>query len=82
MRGEAGPAAGRPAASFDVAFVDEDGGSAQRCLDQCWDVPFELVTPARSFPSFKGQRNWPGLWWSATTGHHVGYESWLERDSG
>jgi hypothetical protein len=22
----------------------------------------------------------PGLWWSATTGAHVGYESWLERD--
>jgi hypothetical protein len=22
----------------------------------------------------------PGLWWSVTTGAHVGYESWLERD--
>jgi hypothetical protein len=21
-----------------------------------------------------------GLWWSATTGGHVGFESWLERD--
>jgi hypothetical protein len=26
-----------------------------------------------------GQRGWPGLWWSATLGRHVGYESWLER---
>lgn len=35
---------------------------------------------SRSFPSFKGQKNFPGLWWSATTGEHVGYESWVERD--
>jgi hypothetical protein len=34
----------------------------------------------RSFPSYQGQRNYPGLWWSATGGRHVGYESWLERD--
>lgn len=33
-----------------------------------------------SFPSFKGQRNFPGWWWSATGGCHVGHESWLERD--
>ena len=26
------------------------------------------------------QRYSPGLWWSSTTGGHVGYESWLERD--
>ncbi|MDO0934203.1 TnsA-like heteromeric transposase endonuclease subunit [Streptomyces sp. DG2A-72] len=34
----------------------------------------------RSFPSWKGQHNYPGLWWSSTLGQHVGYESWLERD--
>ena len=28
----------------------------------------------------KGQRHLSGLWWSATTGGHVGFESWLERD--
>jgi hypothetical protein len=43
-------------------------------------VAFEDVSPVRSFPSFKGQRNSPGLWWSATMGRHVGFESWLERD--
>ena len=26
------------------------------------------------------QRHLSGLWWSATTGGHVGFESWLERD--
>lgn len=49
-------------------------------LSACWDVPFERVKQSRSFPSFKGQKNFPGLWWSATTGKHVGYESWVERD--
>ena len=36
--------------------------------------------PARSFPTFEGQRNYPGLLWTATTGTLVGYESLLERD--
>ena len=44
------------------------------------DVAFELAAAVRSFPSYRGQRNWPGLSWSATMGCHVGYESWLERD--
>jgi len=38
------------------------------------------VAPVRGFASFRGQRNRPGLWWFATTGEHVGHESWLERD--
>lgn len=41
---------------------------------------FEDGLLVRSFPSYKGQRGFPGLWWSATSGRHVGYESWLERD--
>jgi hypothetical protein len=32
----------------------------------------------RSFRWLKGQRHFPGLYWSATTGSHVGYESRLE----
>jgi hypothetical protein len=43
-------------------------------------VAFERVSPVRGFASFRGQRNRPGLWWFATTGEHVGHESWLERD--
>lgn len=70
----------RRSGSFEVAFVNGVGEPARRRLEECWDVRFELGMPARSFPSFKGQRNWPGLWWSATNGCHVGYESWLERD--
>lgn len=43
-------------------------------------VRFEDRRPVREFPSHRGQRNYPGLYWSATLGTHVGYESWLERD--
>src|SRR5664280_734784 len=43
-------------------------------------VRFEAVAPVRAFPSFKRQRYFPGLWWSATTRRQVGYEAWLERD--
>ncbi|MFD8719476.1 TnsA-like heteromeric transposase endonuclease subunit [Streptomyces sp. NPDC059629] len=43
-------------------------------------VRFEDGRPVREFPSYRGQRNYPGLYWSATAGTHVGYESWLERD--
>ena len=66
--------------SFALLFVDEVGIQRRESLPSCWDVPFERMRPSRSFPSFKGQRSFPGLWWSATTGEHVGYESWLERD--
>ena len=34
----------------------------------------------RSFPSYRGQRNYPGWYWSATMGRRVGFESWVERD--
>jgi hypothetical protein len=43
-------------------------------------VSFETALPVRAFVSYKGQRNYPGRWWSATASSHVGYESWLERD--
>ena len=41
---------------------------------------FEDAAPARSFRWSRGQGHFPGWWWLATTGRHVGYESWLERD--
>ena len=40
----------------------------------------EDALPVRSFRWAKGSRHFPGLWWSSTTGDHVGFESWLERD--
>jgi len=47
----------------------------------CWNARFEDVPPVRGFPSYTGQRNFPGLYFAACTGRHVGLESWAERDN-
>lgn len=65
---------------FAVEFLDEVSGVRREPLTECVATGFEVAPAVRSFPSYRGQRNWPGLWWSATMGGHVGYESWLERD--
>jgi hypothetical protein len=65
---------------FEVGFTSTDGQQVRVGLADAALVRFELGTPVRSFPSYKRQRHFPGLWWSATTGAHVGYESWVERD--
>jgi hypothetical protein len=47
------------------------------------DVRLDAVAeglPVRPIQSFAGQRHYPGLFWSVTTGKHVWYESLLERD--
>jgi hypothetical protein len=36
--------------------------------------------PVRGFRWNKGDRSFPGWYYAVTTGGHVGYESWLERD--
>ena len=43
-------------------------------------IAFENAVPVRDFSSYRRQRHFPGMWWLATTGRHVGFESWLERD--
>ncbi|WP_245685564.1 TnsA-like heteromeric transposase endonuclease subunit [Streptomyces yerevanensis] len=45
-----------------------------------WPQRFEAGCPSRSFPAYRGQRNFTGWYWSATCRGHVPYESWLERD--
>lgn len=65
---------------FMIEFVGVDGEVRCEPLARCGGVRFEDVVPVRAFPMFKGQRNFPGRWWSSTVGRHVGYESWLERD--
>ena len=66
---------------FEVSYVSGDGAEHRVPLAQAWAVPLEQGMPVRRFTSRKGQRHLSGLWWSATTGGHVGFESWLERDS-
>jgi hypothetical protein len=68
------------AVGIEVAWVD--AGSQQRAADLggIAGVAFEDAMPVRDFPSYRRQRHFPGMWWLATTGRHVGFESWLERD--
>ncbi|MEV0398418.1 TnsA-like heteromeric transposase endonuclease subunit [Actinoallomurus sp. NPDC050550] len=63
-----------------VGYVTEDGASVRVPVTEAWGLALEMAQPARRFTSYKGQRNLPGRWWSATDGRRVGYESWLERD--
>lgn len=75
-----------PAASVEVmagvelGWAPEPGREVRVPVTEAWSVPFETGRPVRRFTSRKGQRHLSGLWWCATTGGHVGFESWLERD--
>ena len=64
-----------------VVFIDEAGAKQSGALEVLWRIGFEHVSPVRSFGSFQGQRSFQGSWWFATTGEHVGFESWVERDA-
>lgn len=66
--------------AFEVEFTGSDGGCWRGRLGELWSTPFERVAPVRSFPSFRGQVSFPGLYYAATVDAHVGFESWLERD--
>jgi TnsA-like endonuclease N terminal len=63
----------------ELEFAGEDDRGRVR-LAECGGVRFEDAVPARPFRWSRGQGHFPGWWWLATTGRHVGYESWLERD--
>jgi hypothetical protein len=77
--GAASGAADRACPDVELEFVGLDG-LRRESLSACRAVRFEDVAPVRSFRWSKGQSHFAGWWWSATTGQHVGYESWLERD--
>ena len=65
-------------AVFEVADAT---GTSRMPVELAHAVRFDVdCGPVRSFPSFRGQRNFPGSWWFATTRRHIGYESWVERD--
>ena len=49
-------------------------------LPVCRGERFEEALPVRPFHFEKGLRSFAGWWYFATTGTHVGFESWLERD--
>jgi hypothetical protein len=57
-----------------------DGGIRREPVAVCLGERFEDAEPVRQFHFEKGLRSFAGWWWFATTGCHVGFESWLERD--
>jgi hypothetical protein len=68
------------ATSFQIEFVESIDWIRQGSLAELWSIPFEMVSPVRTFPSYRGQRSFPGLYYAATMDAHVGFESWAERD--
>jgi len=56
-----------------------DDGSTTECpLSTTTAAVVLSAGPWRTFRSRRGQRHFPGLYWSSTTGGHVAYESRLE----
>jgi hypothetical protein len=68
-------------ADVGVSFIDASAVVRSGSLAALWGEPFELARPARRFAAFKGQKNFTGEYWAATSGSLVGYESWVERDA-
>ena len=65
---------------FELCYLDE-AGVEHREFPASWPgLRPEGFLPVRGFRWARGQGHLPGWWWSVTTGSHVGYESWLERD--
>ncbi|MFB7634961.1 TnsA-like heteromeric transposase endonuclease subunit [Streptomyces sp. NPDC056149] len=64
----------------ELSFVDAGRRRRRRPLLDCVTARFEDVAPVRPFRWSRGEHHFPGWYWSATTGRHVGFESWLERD--
>jgi hypothetical protein len=70
-----------PSVLYDATLIctNETGAEQLWPLLEAEDLAFTAVRPRRKFPVYQGQRHFSGLWWTATTRAHVGYESWLER---
>jgi TnsA-like endonuclease N terminal len=68
------------ACGVEVSWADPSGRLCSSELEASAGIAFEDAVPVREFLSYPGQRHFPGLWWLATTGRHIGFESWLERD--
>lgn len=64
---------------YEVVYVTRTGRECRRDLAAAMSVDFATdVVPVREFPSYRGQRNFPGYYWSRTTGTHIPFESRFE----
>ncbi|MDQ0934382.1 hypothetical protein QFZ49_004322 [Streptomyces turgidiscabies] len=67
-------------AYVELSYVDAVRERRRRPLLDCVTARFKDVAPVRPFRWSRGERHFPGWYRAATTGQHVGFESWLERD--
>lgn len=63
----------------EIAYADDQGRRHVVALQSAGRLSFGTGRPFRDPPAYRGQRHFPGWWWSATTRSLVAYESWLER---
>lgn len=63
-----------------VTYVDKDALTVEAALRDVHPASLRSAQPVRRMPTYAGQRNYPGLFWSATTGTQLHYESLLELD--
>ena len=62
-----------------LGYADDRDRRYTVALEDAALLDFSQVKAFRKPPAYRGQCNFPGWWWSATTRSHVLYESWLER---
>lgn len=74
------PVPARRATGVLVRYTTRDGSPCTADLADAVTTRFEDLPAHREVVSYKRQRNFTGLWWFATRGSHVPYESWVERD--
>jgi hypothetical protein len=70
----------RPPSDLVVTYVSAQG---ERVTCDLPSVDVDRLVggrPVREFAVYAGQRHYTGLYWCATTGSHLAYESLLERD--
>lgn len=65
-------------ATVTARYRDATGTEVQCSLEDCDPLRVAGGLPVRVPPSYRGQRHYPGLFWSATNDGHVVYESLLE----
>lgn len=61
-----------------VEYIDASWQPVHTVLGQVDQSRLSRALPVRRPPSYRAQKHYPGLFWSATTGDHVVYESRLE----
>jgi hypothetical protein len=59
--GEAGAAGVWLPGGFEVTYAGPDGREVRAGLERLRRADLEACEPVRSFPSYKGQRNYPGF---------------------